>query len=158
MGIATHLGPWVLGTVRNTTGTTAGTVRNLGATIVAQPVTIGFASINASLTGTAQTLPAGAIVTSVQFITTAGFSSAVTLTVTINGTAWKASADTITTAGLLIVSPQATAVPVVGATDSFVTYTFVSGTTLTTGSVIILVGYVVRNPDGSIVPTSFTGP
>jgi hypothetical protein len=157
MGIATHLGPWLLGTVRSTTGTTAGTVRNLGATIVAQPVTIGFASINASLTGTAQTLPAGAIVTSVQFITTTVFSGATTLTVTINGTAWKASADTITTAGLLIVSPQATAVPVVGATDSFVTYTF-TGSGLTTGSVTIVVAYVVRNADGTIYPTSSTGP
>ena len=36
MGFATHLGPWLLGTVKDTTGTTAGTVRNTGATIVAQ--------------------------------------------------------------------------------------------------------------------------
>jgi hypothetical protein len=36
MGFATHLGPWLLGTVKNTTGTTAGTVRNTGCTVVAQ--------------------------------------------------------------------------------------------------------------------------
>ena len=47
MGFATHLGPWLLGTVKNTTGTTAGTIRNTGATVVAQPITIGFADINA---------------------------------------------------------------------------------------------------------------
>ena len=36
MAFATRLGPWLLGTVKNTTGTTAGTINNLGATIVAQ--------------------------------------------------------------------------------------------------------------------------
>ena len=36
MGFATDLGPWLLGTVKNTTGTTAGTVRNTGCTVVAQ--------------------------------------------------------------------------------------------------------------------------
>ena len=30
MGFATHLGPWLLGTVKETTGTTPGTVRNTG--------------------------------------------------------------------------------------------------------------------------------
>ena len=157
MGIATHLGPWLLGTVRSTTGTTAGLIRNTGATVVAQPVTIGFASVNASLPGTAMALPAGAIVTSVQFITTTVFSGATTLTVTINGTAWKATADTITTVGILVIAPQATAAAVVGATDSLVTYTF-TGSGLTTGSVTIVVAYVVRNADGTVYPTSSTGP
>ena len=40
MGIATHLGPWLLGTVKDTSGTTAGTVRNIGATMVTQSVTL----------------------------------------------------------------------------------------------------------------------
>ena len=30
MGFATHLGPWLLGTVKNTTGTTVGTLQNTG--------------------------------------------------------------------------------------------------------------------------------
>ena len=61
MGFATHLGPWLLGTVKNTTGTTAGTIRNMGATIVAQTYTAPTAVILA--TPAAQqmfTLPAGA--------------------------------------------------------------------------------------------------
>ena len=40
MGFASHLGPWLLGTVKNTTGTTAGTIRNMGATIVAQQANV----------------------------------------------------------------------------------------------------------------------
>ena len=36
MGFATHLGPWLLGTIKNTTGTTVGTIENLGATVVSQ--------------------------------------------------------------------------------------------------------------------------
>ena len=42
MGLASHFGPWRLGTVPNTTGTTAGTIRNMGATIVAQKANIAY--------------------------------------------------------------------------------------------------------------------
>jgi len=50
MGFATHLGPWLLGTVKNTTGTTAGTIRNMGATTVAQTYTAPASVILASPT------------------------------------------------------------------------------------------------------------
>ena len=43
MGFATHLGPWLLGTVKNTTGTTAGSVQNMGGTVVAQTNSTSFA-------------------------------------------------------------------------------------------------------------------
>ena len=36
MGFATHLGPWGTGTVKDTTGTTAGTVRNVGLMVLSQ--------------------------------------------------------------------------------------------------------------------------
>jgi hypothetical protein len=36
MGFATHLGPWLLGTIKNTTGTTVGSLENLGATVCSQ--------------------------------------------------------------------------------------------------------------------------
>ena len=42
MGFATHLGPWLLGTVKNTTGTTAGLVRNTGDTVVAQTFKVDY--------------------------------------------------------------------------------------------------------------------
>jgi hypothetical protein len=60
MGFATHLGPWLLGTVKNTTGTTAGLIRNTGDTIVAQTIVVGYADINTSLTATLGAIPAGA--------------------------------------------------------------------------------------------------
>ena len=47
MGFATHLGPWLLGTVKNTTGTTAGTVCNTGCTVVAQSGTTTVADTTA---------------------------------------------------------------------------------------------------------------
>ena len=87
MGFATHLGPWLLGTVKDTTGTTAGTVRNTGATIVAQTNTASFtfAAINSSLTGTAFCLPAGALITGCQFLTSEAYSAAVTVKLTMGG-------------------------------------------------------------------------
>ena len=87
MGFATHLGPWLLGTVKDTTGTTAGSVRNTGATIVAQTNTASFtfAAINSSLTGTAFCLPAGALITDAQFLTSEAYSAAVTVKLTMGG-------------------------------------------------------------------------
>lgn len=157
MAIATHLGPWLLGTVKNTTGTTAGTVRNTGATIVAQTFTLNTNATTAiPLTGSLGFIPAGALITSVQFLTTTVFASAETLKVTIAGID-VAAASTITAAGTIAVSPAATFTPVqanVGATDAAITYT-ATGTS-TTGAVTIVVAYIVRNADGTFQPTAFT--
>ena len=152
MGFATHLGPWLLGTVKNTTGTTAGTIRNTGATVVAQPITIGFADINASLTGTIGAIPAGAIITSIKYVTSTVFSAATTLSITIGGTAVAASASTITTVGTVTPTIQASFVPVqvnVGTTDALIAYTATEASTLTTGSVVVLIEYVVRDSNGN---------
>ena len=153
MGIATHLGPWLLGTVKNTTGTTAGTVQNTGCTIVAQTFNLTAAQV-AGLTGSLGFIPAGAMITSVQFLTTTLFASATTLQVSIGGTA-VASASTITAAGTIAVSPAATFTPIaanVGATDAEITFT-ATGTSLT-GAVTVIVAYVVRNSDCAMAPTS----
>ena len=61
MGFATHLGPWLLGTVRNTTGSTVGTIENLGATLVSQTFKKNYTGQAASATAdTLCVLPAGA--------------------------------------------------------------------------------------------------
>ena len=60
MGFATHLGPWLLGTVKNTTGTTAGTIQNTGATMVAQTVKLNMVDATSATAITCFTLPAGA--------------------------------------------------------------------------------------------------
>lgn len=153
MGFATHLGPWLLGTVKNTTGTTAGTIRNTGATIVAQTDPLTAAQI-AGLTGSIGAIPAGSAITGVTFITTTLFASATTLKVTIGGVDYAAAA-TITSAG---VYPQTAAAGFastaanVGSTDALVTFT-ATGTSVT-GAVTIIIAYVVRNSDGTDFPSA----
>lgn len=152
MGFASHLGPWLLGTVKNTTGTTAGTVRNMGATTVAQVDPVSFADGAASV---ACVLPAGAVITKVQFITTTTFSSAATIVVSVNGVAINTAA-TITTGGsypITTLNTQAVGRElVVGTSDVFVTYT-VAGTSLTTGAGILVTEYIVLGSDGASNPS-----
>jgi len=56
MGFATHLGPWLLGTTKNTTGSTAALTRNTGCTVVSQSANVVYGT----LTGNAISIPAGA--------------------------------------------------------------------------------------------------
>jgi hypothetical protein len=145
MGLATHLGPWLLGTVKNTTGTTAGTVRNVGATIVAQQVTL--------VAGSAVTvmLPAGATITAVQAYMTTG--AAGTPNVTVGGTI---IGTLSTAAGLNTLTVTAANVGTmlnVGSTDALLSFT---ATAATAGALVV--AYVMKNSDGTYVPTSFTGP
>ena len=156
MSIASHLGPWLLGTVKNTTGTTAGTVRNMGATTVAQVSPIAYTDSAGSV---ADVIPAGALITRIQVITTAAFSSAATITLSIGGTAIS-TASVITTAGANAVAIAATTgaaalVANVGSTDAIVTYT-IGGTALSSGAGVLVIEYIVRNSDGTYNPTAFT--
>ena len=141
MAFASHLGPWLLGTVKNTTGTTAGTVRNMGATIVAQQV--------AMVAGSAVTLmlPAGACITAVQAYMTTGAAGTPNVTVgsTIIGTL-------STAAGLNSLSVTAANVGTmlnVGSTDAVLSFT---ATALSAGT--LTVAYIVRDSDGSLNPAS----
>lgn len=160
MGIATHLGPWVLGTVRSTTGTTAGTIRNTGVTTCLQYS--GTISSTASAASTGIVVPAGSIITDVFMIQTTQFTSGTsgTLTVLANGTAFAVA--TVTSAGSLaniVFAPTSVTTALTwlnsGSTDDILTIT---AATLTAGAGILCVHYGVRQPDGTYVPTSFTGP
>jgi len=150
MGFATHLGPWLLGTVKNTTGTTAGTIRNMGATVVAQSANVAFGT----LTGTAFVLPAGAQVTDIKVVTTTVFSAATTCKLSIGGTDFTTT-GTVTSVGSVALGANATTPGGwlnVGSTDAIVTYTL-AGAGLTTGAATIVISYVVRNSDGSANPS-----
>ena len=154
MGFATHLGPWLLGTVKNTTGTTSGNICNMGATVVAQTIPVTYSTFG-TLTGTLGAIPAGSLITGVQIITSTVFSSATTLKITIGGTD-VATASTITDVGFIdvtIASTFASKAANVGSTDALITYT-ATGSSLTTGAATVVVQYVVRNSDGSANPTS----
>ena len=85
MGLATHLGPWTLGTVKDTTGATVGLVRNLGPTIVAQTFKkdytgVTVASPNAS---TICFLPAGAQIIDINVDTLTAFTGSTAANLTI---------------------------------------------------------------------------
>jgi hypothetical protein len=151
MGFATHLGPWLLGTVKNTTGTTAGTVQNMGNTVVNQSTTVAFGT----LTGNAFVLPAGAQVTHVTIVTTTVFSAATTLKLSIGGVDFTTT-GTITSVGGVNLNANATTPGGwlnVGATDAIVTYTM-AGTSLTTGAATVFIMYAVKGSDGAAYPSA----
>jgi hypothetical protein len=157
MGLASHLGPWLLGTVKNTTGTTAGTIRNMGATSVGQFATV--ASTDAAATQ-AFVIPAGAIITNLALYQTTTFTSGSsgTFTVFVNGTSIGALTITTGTAGNLAISASTAAMSAlwsnVGSTqDAIVTYT---PATLNAGAGKLLVEYLVVQSDGTYLPTSYT--
>ena len=159
MGFATHLGPWLLGTVKDTTGTTAGTIRNVGACPVIQTKTVAYGDTTAQTQLAA--LPAGAYIQNVQYvISTAYTTTNPTFTIYVNGTAISAA--------VLIASPAAGATGVasiplgttnpglvlnVGSTDAIVSFTQSNGGG-GTGAGTLVIAYVVRNSDGSSVPAS----
>jgi hypothetical protein len=174
MGLATHLGPWLLGTVKETTGTTAGTIRNTGLTNVFQTVQL---SMVGAVSGTAIqvcVLPAGSHIINVIVDTLTTLSGTVTAAVLTVGTATTANlyfpsttiltagrqAPTLTTTQLTAYAgASSTASPNgigVGPTDVVVlaTPTFTTGSPSTAGIIQITIGYLVANPDGSTYPAS----
>jgi hypothetical protein len=154
MGFATHLGPWLLGTVKNTTGTVAGTIRNTGCTNVTQNATVAF---NTSAATQVAVLPAGALITEVFILQTTTFTSGSsgTVTVLVNGTAAATATITTGTAGVLTLNGTAAQMSTwsnVGSTDAIVTFT---PATLSAGAGTLVIQYSVRNSDGGQFQTTF---
>ena len=106
MAFATHLGPWLLGTVKNTTGTTVGNIANTGATSVTQTKKVVYdgTTVAAPATTTLFTLPAGSQITSIHIDTLVAFTGSTAANVVIGTSAstalYFASTD-ITTQGRL---------------------------------------------------------
>jgi hypothetical protein len=174
MGFATHLGPWLLGTVKNTTGTTAGTIQNTGTTLVSQTKKVAYTgSVAAAAVTTALcTIPAGAQIVNIFIDTLVAFtgSTAANVVIGVTGTTnlYWASSD-ITAQGRLANTNAAaklgnwagaatTASPNgagVGATD--VTVNAVLTPTVadvTAGTVQYTIVYAVANSDGTQSPAS----
>jgi len=157
MGFASHLGPWLLGTNKYTTGTTAGTIQNMGASIVSQTATATFANTSAT---TLAVLPAGACITSVQLVCDGAVFNGTSPTLTIKNGATTIGTITPTsgTGGQYDMSATTTVADAalitnVGSTDAIITFT-VSGTTVTTGSGTLIIAYIVRGSNGAMYPTS----
>ena len=160
MGFATHLGPWLLGTVKDTTGTTAGLIRNTGATIVAQSKAVAYTDITAGTV--AFVLPAGAQITSALFNTTVAYATTTpTIALLINGVAINTASNisAFTTTGVTALAlgnntaAGAVLVSNVGATDAIVTFTQ-ANVTATSGAGFLTIAYIVRGSDGASAPVS----
>lgn len=173
MGFATHLGPWLLGTVRNTTGSTVGSIENLGATIVSQTFKKNYAGQAASATtDTLCVLPAGAQIVDIFVDTLVAFtgSTAANLTIGDGTTAnlYWATSD-ITAQGRLAITNAASKLANwagaataaspngagIGATDVKVVATLTpTVAAVTAGTVQYTVMYVVANSNGAQFPAS----
>ena len=160
MGFATHLGPWLLGTVKNTTGATSGTIRNLGATVVSQSKAILYTDITAATV--AFTIPAGSQILTAQFNTTVAyatttptyalFSNAVAINTAANGSVFTNTGIV----NILLGNNSAAAAVLcnnVGTTDAIITFTQ-ANVTATSGAGILTLTYVVKDSDGSANPSA----
>ena len=151
MGFATHLGPWGTGTVKDTTGTTPGTVRNVGLMVLSQSADLPAA---AGAT-TVAVLPAGSQILNIYVNTTTLFNAATTLTIGDGTTANKyLTSTTITSAGLISTAGGNlvnTEINNIGTSDVLVTAT-TSGSAVT-GAATVTVVYVQKNSNGSATPT-----
>ena len=154
MGFASHLGVWRTGTVKDTTGTTPGTVSNMGLMVLSQSTEIPAAA-GATVVAV---LPAGSQILDIQVNTTTVFNAATTLTVGDGTTANKyVTTTTITSVGListaLAASPTivTTEINNIGTSDVLVTAT-TSGSAAT-GAATITVVYVQKNSNGSATPS-----
>jgi hypothetical protein len=159
MGFATHLGPWLLGTVKNTTGSTSGTIRNLGATVVSQSKAILYTDITAATV--AFTIPAGSQILTASFNTTVAyatttptyalFSSAVAINTAANGSVFTNTGIV----NILLGNNSAAAAVLcnnVGTSDAIITFTQ-ANVTATSGAGVLTLTYVVKDSDGSANPT-----
>ena len=159
MAFATHLGPWLLGTVKNTTGTTAGTIRNMGATIVAQTKSILYTDITAGTV--AFTIPAGSQILTASFNTTVAYATTTPTyalfvnTVAIN-TAANGSVFTNTGIVNLLLGNNNAAGAVlcnnVGTGDAIITFTQ-ANVTATSGAGILTMTYIVKDSSGAANPS-----
>jgi hypothetical protein len=160
MGFATHLGPWLLGTVKNTTGTTAGTIRNMGATVVTQS---GTTTVTDTTATTEFVLPAGAQI--IEFfvdITTAyAGTTGNTITIQTSGGSSLATVGGATTTPLAVGRATVTVTGAqigtylnVGSTDLIIQAVYACAGTASGGAATITCSYIVRNSDGVANPTN----
>ena len=157
MGFATHLGPWLLGTVKNTTGTTVGTIRNTGTTIVSQTNTLTFANTTAK---NLFVIPAGSQILEILIDIATGFNSSGTDLIDVGTTADNAyyvNDAAAASAGHFVatlVSTNIAGVLNVGTTDLQITGKYIQSVAdATAGLAQITVVYAVKNADGGSFPT-----
>ena len=159
MGFASHLGPWLLGTVKNTTGTTAGTIRNMGAAVVTQS---GVTTVNDTTATTLFVLPAGAQINNFLVDITTAYAGTTGNTITIQ----TAAGSSLATVGGATTTPlavgRATVTPTgaqvgtwvnVGSTDLIIQVIYACAGTASGGAATVTCSYTVRGSDGAANPS-----
>lgn len=122
MGTTTFTGPIKAGNVLNTTGTTAGTVKNVGFCVMAQSYAVTQAA-TATATATTICLPANSHILSIDFAATVAFTATDTLSVgTTSAANQLVAATSISAIGITALTPGTDATRTaawidVGATD-----------------------------------------
>jgi hypothetical protein len=158
MGFATHLGPWLLGTVKNTTGTTAGTIQNTGATQVCQT---GSLTVSTTTATTFAVIPAGAQITNIFCDITTAFAGSTGNTITVQtsgGTALATVGSASTTplaVGRATVTLSGTNIATilnVGSTDLILQFIYACAGTASGGAAQITVQYIVKDSSGNMSP------
>jgi hypothetical protein len=160
MGFASHLGPWLLGTVKNTTGTTAGTIRNMGATVVCQT---GLTTVSNTTATTLFVIPAGAQITNffVDITTAYAGTTGNTITIQTSGGSSLAVVGGATTtplalgrATVTLTAAQIGTILNVGSTDLIVQVIYACAGTASGGAATVTCQYIVKGSDGVANPTS----
>ena len=160
MGFATHLGPWLLGTVKNTTGTTAGTIRNMGATVVTQT---GLTTVNDTTAVTEFVIPAGAQILEFIVDITTAYAGTTGNTITIQTAAGNSLATvggatttplSVGRATVTVTGAQIGTYLNVGSTDLVVQAVYACAGTASGGAATITCVYVVKDSNGSANPTA----
>ena len=162
MGLASHLGPWLLGTVKNTTGTTPGTIRNMGATNSTQT---GVTTVSDTTAVNLFVLPAGSQIldffvdiTTAYARTTGNTITIATSTGTTLGTVGSASTTPLAVgrATFTITGASIGTYVNVGSTDVIIQATYACAGTASGGQATVTCRYVVRQADGTYAPTAYT--
>lgn len=151
MAFSTFTGPVRSGTVKNTTGTTLGTIDNTGLVVLSQSAALTLAT-NAPFV-----IPAGAQIMDIYIDVTTTFTGGSTLAVGDGTTADKyVTAITTAAAGRQAITfsgPQVAAMYNIGTSDVAVTVTM-AGTTAVAGAGYITVEYIQKTSSGAEVPAS----
>ena len=155
MGVASRLGPWLLGTIKDTTGTTAGTIRNMGVTNVSQTGTTTVADTTAVQLFV---LPAGSQIIDFTVDITTAYAGTTGNTITIQ----TAGGSSLATVGGATTTPLSTGRATVaytaaqvatmlnvGTTDLIINVIYACAGTASGGAATVTVRYAVRNADGT---------
>jgi hypothetical protein len=151
MSFTTFSGPVRSGTVKNTTGTTLGTIDNTGVVSLVQSASLALA------TKVVAVLPAGSQILDILIDVTTLFTTGATLAIgdgtTVNKYVTAITTPAVGRQAITFTAAQLTAMSNIGTSDVAITITM-AGTTAVAGAGFITISYVQKTSAGSEVPAS----